>query len=267
MPDYNSSYTGPQIDEAVGKALSPDTTPTRNSSKLITSGGVEDALSYKADIIDMPFPAGVDELPVMDGTANQGSGSEYSRWDHVHPSDTTKANQAQLATVESGSTASRAYVVGEYFCWGGVLYRATEAISSGGTFTPGTNCETDVVGDFMYLHEYPSENWFVLGAGKTLTIHIGGGNHQCQAGALVSFTSNVSTLNGGVAYLRSYDSRAGFHPLTFFIGTAPSEISINNAAGVIEITNTNTGTASTYVLISMLGCRQKNITFSVASNA
>lgn len=45
MADYNSSYTGSQIDSAVGKALSPDTTPTENSTALITSGGVKSALT------------------------------------------------------------------------------------------------------------------------------------------------------------------------------------------------------------------------------
>ena len=52
----------------------------------------------------------------------------------------TLATEQQLAYVESGSTASRAYAVGEYFCWNGLLYRVKTAISSGGTFTPGTNC-------------------------------------------------------------------------------------------------------------------------------
>lgn len=48
MPtDYNSSYTGPQIDEAVGAALNPDTTPTQNSDSLITSGAVYSGLSDK----------------------------------------------------------------------------------------------------------------------------------------------------------------------------------------------------------------------------
>lgn len=108
MADYNSSYTGPQIDEAVGKALSPDTTPTQDSDSLITSGGVYGGLSGKA-------------------------------------------NQAQLATVETGSTASRAYAVGEYFCWNGLLYRATAEISAGQSFTPGTNCATETVGERLGL--------------------------------------------------------------------------------------------------------------------
>ena len=42
---WNSSYSGTQIDNAVGKALNPDTTPTASSQNLITSGGVKSALN------------------------------------------------------------------------------------------------------------------------------------------------------------------------------------------------------------------------------
>lgn len=84
-----------------------------------------------------PLTAGTDyQTPLTAGT------------DYVTPAQLEgKANQAQLATVETGSTASRTYAVGEYFCWNGLLYRVTSAISSGGTFTPGTNCEQTTVGD------------------------------------------------------------------------------------------------------------------------
>ena len=63
----------------------------------------------------------------------------------------SKANQTQLAPVETGNTASRAYAVGEYFCKDGQLYRVTSAISSGGTITPGTNCEQVPEGGFNNL--------------------------------------------------------------------------------------------------------------------
>lgn len=42
---YNGAYIGPQIDEAIGKALNPDATPTQNSTALITSGGVKSAIT------------------------------------------------------------------------------------------------------------------------------------------------------------------------------------------------------------------------------
>lgn len=108
---------------------------------ILNSTGQDIALALAGlatAIANKPDPA--TQTPVMDGVGDVGVSAKYAREDHQHPSDSAKANQAQLATVESGSTASRAYAVGEYFCWNGLLYRATAAISVGGSFTPGTNC-------------------------------------------------------------------------------------------------------------------------------
>lgn len=44
MANYPSSYTGSQVDTAVGKALNPDSVPTSGSTNLITSGGVYSVL-------------------------------------------------------------------------------------------------------------------------------------------------------------------------------------------------------------------------------
>lgn len=52
-----------------------------------------------------------------------------------------------FATVESSTTASRAYKIGEYLVLNNHLYRVTAAIASGGTITPGTNCVQTTVGD------------------------------------------------------------------------------------------------------------------------
>lgn len=53
----------------------------------------------------------------------------------------TKADKTDIATVESGTTASRAYSVGELVYVSGTLYRVKTAITSGATFTVGTNIE------------------------------------------------------------------------------------------------------------------------------
>lgn len=79
--------------------------------------------------------------PNMDSTAAAGSTGQVSDAGHTHPSDTSKANETELAYMESGSTASRPYAAGDYFCWGGALYLAKTAISSGAALTVGTNCE------------------------------------------------------------------------------------------------------------------------------
>ena len=52
-----------------------------------------------------------------------------------------------IAPVEASSTSSAAYAIGEHFWYNNTLYKATSAISIGGTITPGTNCTVAVLGD------------------------------------------------------------------------------------------------------------------------
>ena len=60
-----------------------------------------------------------------------------------------KADKTDIATVESGTTASRAYSVGELVYVSGTLYRVKTAIASGATFTVGTNIEAKNVSDVI----------------------------------------------------------------------------------------------------------------------
>lgn len=53
----------------------------------------------------------------------------------------TKPGYEMLAPLETSTTASRDYTYGERFVYGGVLYQAIAPIASGGTITPGTNCQ------------------------------------------------------------------------------------------------------------------------------
>ena len=48
--------------------------------------------------------------------------------------------ESLIAPIETSSTASQAYSIGEQFIYNGLLYKATAAISSGGTITPNGNC-------------------------------------------------------------------------------------------------------------------------------
>lgn len=61
----------------------------------------------------------------------------------------TKTNQAQLATVEASTTASKAYNANEYLVLGGVLYKVTANIAQGGTIVTegaGKNVDMATVG-------------------------------------------------------------------------------------------------------------------------
>lgn len=61
--------------------------------------------------------------------------------------DEDKADKTDIATVESGTTASRAYSVGEMVYVSGTLYKVKTAIASGATFTVGTNIEVTNVSE------------------------------------------------------------------------------------------------------------------------
>ena len=50
MADYNSLYTGAEIDDSVGKVKNADTTPTSGSTDMITSGAVYTALNDKLNL-------------------------------------------------------------------------------------------------------------------------------------------------------------------------------------------------------------------------
>ncbi len=60
-----------------------------------------------------------------------------------------KAPKADIATVEPSNTASRAYSVGELVYVNGNLYKVITAISSGATFTVGTNIQSTNVSDVL----------------------------------------------------------------------------------------------------------------------
>lgn len=62
------------------------------------------------------------------------------------------ATEQQIAVAQFGTTANRAYSANDYFCWNGLLYRATTAISNGATLTVGTNCvQTTVMAELLRL--------------------------------------------------------------------------------------------------------------------
>ena len=67
-----------------------------------------DIAQLQTDVSGLVIPDPSDASPQMDGTAAAGSSADYSRADHVHPSDTSKQDAlttAQLNAVNSGVTA------------------------------------------------------------------------------------------------------------------------------------------------------------------
>lgn len=94
----------------------------------------------------MPSPSASN--PQMDGTVSPGTSNDYARGDHVHPENPANAKTAQLAYVETGTTASRNYSAGEYICWNGLTYTADTNIALGATLSAsgGNKNLTECVG-------------------------------------------------------------------------------------------------------------------------
>ena len=100
-----------------GKAIEdviPSTATTSN--KLVTA----------SDIPSVPTAYTSD--PAMDGVADAGSSTSWAKGDHVHPSDTTKADQSEIAP--EFSTLNN-YAIGEVVIYNGEIYRFTSAHTAG----------------------------------------------------------------------------------------------------------------------------------------
>lgn len=107
-------------------------------------------------------------LPRVNGAATPGEGTEVSRWDHVHPSDPTKADITAIPTAVSQLTNDSGYTTQTYVAdtfvsittYNELVSRvaALEAILSGVTgFWSGTEAEYNVIATKdpnTYYHTY-----------------------------------------------------------------------------------------------------------------
>ena len=82
---------------------------------------------------------------IVDNEINDNAVSATSTWSS-QKINTTKADQTAIAPVENGTTASRAYAIGEHFMKDGAFCTAIAAIAQGATFTLDTNYTAGTVG-------------------------------------------------------------------------------------------------------------------------
>ena len=170
-------------------------------------------------------------------------GTIWGSWKQIADKSSLDAIEARVdavedsvADVETSSTASKAYAIGESFYYNDVLYKATAAITQGGTITPETNCTPEKI--IEKIDDLVSEN-------QTLTNNLSDevetraklGAHNlfdskrlAQASPSGGITFTVSddgslSITGGTtsAYFQPYDSyvakdvRIPFKPNTSYI--------------------------------------------------
>lgn len=114
-----------------GKANADAISAIKDGQTIDSFGDVETALSGKADKVSGAVSG---NFAGLDANGNlTDSGSKASDFLTSHQDISGKANLVIVATVEASTTASKAYSVGDRFVLNGVLYKATDAITSGGT--------------------------------------------------------------------------------------------------------------------------------------
>ena len=112
----------------------------------------------------------------------------------------SKADQSMIAPVETSTTASQAYAVGEQFILNGVLYTATANISAGGTITIDGNCTaSDTVTE--QIHE---EHFNVQGASVSLVDYSSDTNPYTFPND--GYVAVYATSTGAYARLRLMDA-------------------------------------------------------------
>lgn len=164
-----------------------------------------------------------------------------ANWGPWIPEAKNPATEQQLAYVETGTTASRAYAVGEYFCWNGLLYRVTSPIPSGGTFTPGTNCEEATVGSILTaLDRY---RLAVCPTGTT-------SNPTTYSVALEPSHSYMVYIGRTTAQFVGYFvivQAAGTVNLNTFASNGSGYFSVSTASSTLKITATSSGVTVAWI--------------------
>ena len=100
-PSYTASEVGavPTTRKVNNKALSADITLTASDVGALAdtyTAPVTSVNSQTGDVV-LTIPSSATGSPLMDGTAAVGTSDKYAKEDHVHPSDTAKANLASPA--------------------------------------------------------------------------------------------------------------------------------------------------------------------------
>jgi len=123
-----------------GTPAAPTATTGTNTTQLATTAFTKTEIAA-----DRPYS---DTNPIMDSTAAQGTSPNVSRQDHVHPSDTTKANLSG-ATFTGGVSATTGLTVKS------VATGSNDGNVVSGTYTPTSsgliNCNTVIPGVHNWL--------------------------------------------------------------------------------------------------------------------
>ena len=134
----------------------------------------------------------------------------------------TKASNSNIATIETGTTATQTYTAGDNVLVGGQLYKVTDDIDVGETFTSGANVEATTIGE-----ELTALNNGLMPT--TVPLSVNGRYMKGERAAGTGFTVNIP--------LFSQPTSVSGAELAYYTGSAWTNITIANWAwnGVVLI--------------------------------
>lgn len=138
----------------------------------------------------------------------------------------SKASNQSLAPIESTSTATRNYSIGQQFVYNGLLYEATSAIASGGTITPGSNCARTTVAEELSALNDSLANHGVYYGGTFDTTSISGNSAQNKV-AEMSLPAGVYVINASCQWASNFTEVTGM----YFDGIGANSVVRNTGAG------------------------------------
>lgn len=101
---HTDNYYLKQISENIsgggGGDITVDSSLSTTSENPVQNKVITNALNGKADDSDIPQPNAMNSKIMMNGTQSAGMDMAYAKADHVHPSDTSKVDSADLGTLE-----------------------------------------------------------------------------------------------------------------------------------------------------------------------
>lgn len=187
------SLTASDVDALPSSTAIPSkTSDLTNDSGFLTSAvtsfnGQSGAVTYTAPVTSVNGQTGAVNVDTDWGDIG---GSIDDQTDLKNRLD-AKVNASNVATIESSSTASNAYEVGDYLVYNGQLYEAITSIVVGETLIVGTNIESTTVGE--ELSELKSGlMWQTLASGVSSSVRTSIANIDYKELLLVARYSNAA---------------------------------------------------------------------------
>lgn len=154
-------------------------------------------------------------------------------------------NVQNTATIQTTNKATKNFVVGEYLTYEGILYEVTSPIATGGTITPGSNCEQTNMGA-----ELAAANTEIAAVKESLS-------------TLVSFQAvvaeTISVPHGDYLSLQDYRPKDRTNYTWHLVGALPSVGSIQiigidgSANRVMTLTDSKSTVSNAQLVLTWCG--------------